>query len=98
MRHSKLAQPEHGIQVCLHDPIKLVCSEVLNATLLHHLVGSIVHKDVNATKLRHSFVNDALAGGLFTDVPWCCCCLTACLLFVCMMMATAYTAAVVNVE
>jgi hypothetical protein len=85
--HSKLTQPEHGIEISLHDPIKLVCSEVFNATLLYHLIGSIVHKDVNATKLRYSLINDALAGRLFTDVSWRCYCLTACFLLVSVIAA-----------
>jgi hypothetical protein len=84
--HSKLTQPEHSIEVSLHYPIKLVCSEVLYAALLYHLIGSIVHKDVNATKLRYSFINDALAGRLFTDVARCCYCFTASLLLVCMII------------
>jgi hypothetical protein len=85
--HSKLTQPEHSIEISLHRSIKLICSKVVNSTLSLHLIGSIVHKDVNATKLRYSFINAALACRLFTDVSWRCYCLTACLLSMCMITA-----------
>ena len=63
-----LAQPEHRVQVRLHDPVELLRGDVDDAARLGHLVGRVVDQDVEAAELAHRRVDDLAADVLVPDV------------------------------
>jgi hypothetical protein len=66
-RHGRPAEPEHGVHVGLEHAVELLGGDGGDA-LLRHLVGGVVHQQVDAAELVHGALHERLAVLLVGDV------------------------------